>query len=204
MDIRLIAYLGLGVATNLDNFGVGSAYGINRIRIGHWPNILIAVFNAGATGISMLCGVMIAKILSRSTANAAGACIIGLLGVYYMYDTYFGASGKTEIESLGVIPSVPEMKKYAGLRRHLRNVNAKESFALAIGLSVSNLTMGVGAGLAGFDLRVLVVVMFAFSWIMIVLGDLFGRITSMVLPDRWASAVSGLLLIAIAVHVLFF
>ena len=65
MDIRLVASLGLGVATNLDNFGVGSAYGINRIRIGHLPNMLIATFNAGATGISMLCGALIAKILSN-------------------------------------------------------------------------------------------------------------------------------------------
>ena len=204
MYMRLIASLGLGVATNLDNFGVGSAYGINRIRIGHWPNILIATFNAGATGISMLCGVMIAKILSKSVSSATGAGIIGLLGAYYLYDTYFGSSNKMKNESLGIIPSVPAIMKYASLRRHVRNVNAKESLALAIGLSISNLTMGVGAGLAGFDVRVLVVVMFAFSWIMIILGDLFGRTTSMVLPDRWASTVSGLLLIVIAVRELFF
>ena len=204
MDIRLVASLGLGVATNLDNFGVGSAYGINRIRIGHWPNILIATFNAGATGISMFFGVMIAKIISKSVANAIGASIIGLLGSYYLYDTYFDSSSKMKNESLGIIPSVPAIMKYVGLRRHVRGVNAKEAFALAIGLSISNLTMGVGAGLAGFDVRVLVVVMFAFSWIMIVLGDLFGRTTSMVLPDRWASTVSGLLLIVIAVRGLFF
>ena len=204
MDIRLVASLGLGVATNLDNFGIGSAYGINRIRIGNWPNILIATFNAGATGISMLCGVMIARILSKSVANATGAIIIGLLGIYYLYDTYFGSPSKMKDESLGIIPSIPAIMKYVGIRYHIRNVNAKEAFALAIGLSISNITMGVGAGLAGFDVHVLVAVMFAFSWIMIVLGGLFGRITSMVLPDRWASAVSGLLLIVIAVHSLFF
>lgn len=204
MDIRLVASLGLGVATNLDNFGIGSAYGINRIRIGHWPNILIATFNSGATGISMLCGVMIAKILSKTIANATGAVIIGLLGIYYLYDTYFGSSSKMNNESLGIIPSIPAIMNYVGLRCHVRGVNAKEVFALAIGLSISNLTMGVGAGLAGFDVRVLVVVMFAFSWIMIVLGDLFGRITSVVLPDKWASTVSGLLLIAIAIRGLFF
>lgn len=204
MNIRLIASLLLGISTNIDNFGVSVAYGTNRIRIGHWPNVLIATFNATATGTSMLAGLEIAKFLSASVANATGASIIALLGVYYLYDTYFGLTDKKKIESLGTIPKVREIIKWAGFKPHTRNVNQKEAFALAVGLSISNLTMGVGAGLAGFDVRVLVAVMFAFSWIMIVLGDLLGRVTAMVLPEKWPSTVSGLLLIGLGVHDIMF
>ena len=189
----------LGVSTNIDNFGVGLAYGINRIRIGNWPNVFIAIFNAGATGISMLAGAVIARVLSESVAHAAGAGIIALLGVYYLYDTYYGVAGKEQGKSLWTVSRVaPGIMARMGFQPHVRNGSRKEVLALAVGLSISNLTMGVGAGLAGFDVRVLVAVMFAFSWIMIVLGDLLGRVAAR--PGKWPSTISGLLLVGLGVH----
>jgi putative Mn2+ efflux pump MntP len=64
--------------------------------------------------------------------------------------------------------------------------------------------MGIGTGLAGFDVGELVLIMFTFSWLMIVLGAILGGVTAMVLPEKWPSRVSGLLLIGLAVHALFF
>jgi putative sporulation protein YtaF len=205
MNVRLVASLLLGISTNIDNFGVGLAYGTNRIRIGHWPNVLIATFNAGATGISMLAGTLIAKFLSASVSNATGAGIIAILGVYYLYDTYFGLSSKGKVVSSAPATRVQEIMKRAGFRaQHTRDVSRNEAFALAVGLSISNLTLGVGAGLAGFDIRIMVAIMFVFSWLMIVLGDLFGRISAMALPEKWASTISGLMLIGLGIHDLFF
>ena len=199
MDLRLAEYLLLGISTNIDNFGVGLAYRINRVRIGHWPNILIATFNAVATGSSMLVGAIIAEFLPELLAKATGATIIALLGVYFLCESFKGLALRETQKSLG---SVSELKKVKNVFVH--DVSRKENIALAVGLSISNLTMGIGTGLAGFDVGELVLIMFAFSWLMIVLGAILGRVTAMVIPEKWPSRVSGLLLIGLAVHTLFF
>ena len=200
MDLRLAASLLLGISTNIDNFGVGLVYGINRVRIGNWPNILIAIFNAAATGSSMLAGVIIAKFLPEFVAKATGATIIALLGVYFLYES----ARRETYKSLGPVSMLQKVKEDTGIKALVRDVSRKETIALALGLSISNLTMGIGTGLAGFDVGVLVLVMFAFSWLMIVLGTMFGRVTAMSFPEKWPSRVSGLLLIGLGVHALFF
>ena len=48
-----IASFWLAISTNVDNFGVGVAYGVKGIRIGGMSNLLIACCNAAGTFLSM-------------------------------------------------------------------------------------------------------------------------------------------------------
>ena len=206
MNYHMWASLVLGVSTNIDNFGVGTAYGIKRVRIGHTANVLIATFNALATMLSMTAGAAVGKLLPESTSNAVGATIIILAGVYGLYDTYFASRSEGTTESLGSTLSVSDFVEHpeASNKNRSGTLNINEALPLAIALSISNLGTGVGAGLAGFNMWFLIGVMFVFSWLMIILGGIFGKITSMVLPDRWPSTVSGLLLIGVGVRDLLF
>jgi putative sporulation protein YtaF len=203
MELRLAAYLLLGISTNIDNFGVGVAYRINRVRIGHWPNILIATFNAVATGSSMLAGAIIAEFLPEFLAKATGATIIALLGVYFLYESFNGLARRETQKSLGSVSTLKKVKNDAVKNVFDRDVSRKENIALAVGLSISNLTMGIGTGLSGFDVGLLVLIMFSFSWLMIVLGTRLGRVRLISLSGRWPSRVSGLLLIGLGVHTFF-
>jgi putative Mn2+ efflux pump MntP len=115
MDLRLAASLLLGISTNIDNFGVGLVYGIKRVRIGHWPNILIATFNAAATGSSMLAGVMIAKFLPEFVAKTTGVTIIALLGVYYLYESCDGFTRRKTHRSLGPVSTLQKVKEDIGI-----------------------------------------------------------------------------------------
>jgi len=72
MPLNLFGSIMLGIFTNIDNLGVGVAYGIKKIRIGMMSNLLIAFFNASGTFISMTAGERISQFLSVTTASYIG------------------------------------------------------------------------------------------------------------------------------------
>src|SRR5215471_14880332 len=88
MSLNLFASLWLGVSTNVDNLGVGVAYGMKRIRIGMMSNMLIAFFNASATFLSMVSGETISRFLPTTISGYAGNCIIILIGIWGLINTF--------------------------------------------------------------------------------------------------------------------
>ena len=81
MSLHLVGSLWLGISTNVDNLGVGVAYGIKRIRIGMMSNLLIAFFNAVGTLVSMTAGETISKLLPATISGYVGDSIIILVGI---------------------------------------------------------------------------------------------------------------------------
>ena len=79
-------------------------------------------------------------------------------------------------------------------------IGMKESIPLAFALSISNLGMGIGAGIAGYDIVILTFVMFVFSMLGISIGQIFGTASFRLLPGRWPGVVSGVMLIALGLY----
>ena len=73
----------IGIASNLDNAGVGIAYGIRKIRISWFNNFIIA-FLGFIYFISWLFGSWIALFISEFTANLIGAIVLGIIGVFIL------------------------------------------------------------------------------------------------------------------------
>src|SRR5215472_8949979 len=100
MSLHLLGSLWLGVSTNVDNLGVGVAYGIKRIRIGMRSNLLIAFFNATATLLSMVAGEAVSKFLPPAISGYAGNIIIILVGIWGLTNTFgFGGSDRERTAS---------------------------------------------------------------------------------------------------------
>lgn len=205
MSLHLLGSLWLGVSTNVDNFGVGVAYGIKGIRIGMRSNLLIAFFNATATLLSMVAGETLSKVLQPTISNYTGNIIIILVGIWGLTNTFgFGGSDRErttsgapqEVVDLEYIEQHPEVLDVD----RSGHIDTRESLALAFALSVSNLGTGVGAGLAGFNTGFLVLVMFIFSILGISLGYAAGKKFSLALPGRWPGVVSGVLLIGLGLY----
>ncbi len=205
MTLRLLGSLWLGVSTNMDNFGVGVAYGIKRIRIGMMSNLLIAFFNALGTLVSMTAGETISKFLPAAISGYIGDSIIILVGIWGVINTFgfrVSDTGKTpagallEAVQLEYIVQHPEIldPDRSGL------VKMKESLPLAFALSISNLGTGIGAGLAGYNVGFLVLVMFIFSMLGICVGYFCGKTFSLALPGKWPGILSGMLLIGLGVY----
>ena len=205
MPLNLFGSIMLGIFTNIDNLGVGVAYGIKKIRIGMMSSLLIAFFNASGTFISMTAGETISQFLSMTTASYIGNGIIILIGVWGFVNTFGFTGSDSKITANDMRQEICQLEH---ITRHPEildedasgHINMKECLPLAFALTISNLGTGIGAGIAGYDIGFLVFVMFIFSILGISIGHFLGKAFFMALPGRWPGVVSGLLLIGLGMY----
>ena len=76
------------MSSNLDNFVIGLAFGIKKIKIGFLPNLLIALITVTGTVASMYVGKIAASFLPRALTDLLGASIIILLGLYFVLQSF--------------------------------------------------------------------------------------------------------------------
>ena len=209
MPLHLLGSLWLGISTNVDNLGVGVAYGVKRIRIGMMSNLLVAFFNAMGTLLSMTAGETISKLLPATISGYIGNSIIILVGIWGLINTFGFWGSDTEKTPTGEPQEIIQLEYIAQHPESLDpnrsgHVKMRECLPLAYALSISNLATGVGAGLAGYNVGFLVLIMFIFSMLGISVGYFIGRKCSLALPGRWPGILSGVLLIALGVYEMFF
>ncbi|MDG2653898.1 hypothetical protein P7M03_26425, partial [Vibrio parahaemolyticus] len=86
----LFSILLIGIASNLDNAGVGIAYGIRKIRISWFNNFIIAFFGFLFTLLAGFFGNWIALFISEFTANLIGAIVLAIIGVFILCQPFLG------------------------------------------------------------------------------------------------------------------
>jgi putative Mn2+ efflux pump MntP len=79
---HLLSSILLAISSNVDNFAIGIAYGVKKLKIGFLSNLSIAVVSALGTYISMTLGAIIAKFISDELANILGSIALVILGVW--------------------------------------------------------------------------------------------------------------------------
>jgi putative Mn2+ efflux pump MntP len=85
--MHLISALLLAIASNIDNFAVGIAYGVKKLKIGILTNLFIAFVSATGTYLSLAVGKDINHYLSISTANALGSFVLIAVGAWSLWET---------------------------------------------------------------------------------------------------------------------
>ena len=87
MLVHKLLMLGvLAVAANLDNLGIGIAYGLKRTHITPPANLLIALSAAELTFLAMAFGHWVSQVLSAQVANALGAVLILSVGLWVYFE----------------------------------------------------------------------------------------------------------------------
>lgn len=167
----------IGIAANLDNLGVGLAYGVRRIRIPLLSNLVIAGIASLFTLVSVWAGGLVSHFLSRTTANWLGAILLFGVGLYTLVQEPTDAD-----------------------RDRSGEISLSESLVLGVALSINCLTNGFSAGLWQLGAVETAAVTGLFSLLTLWLGV---RLGIRHLADRWgrlATVLAGFLLIALAVH----
>lgn len=204
----IISPLVLGLVANIDNFGVGVSYGVQKIRIPFLSNFLIGLVSGIITFVSVLTGHLLCQYIA--VANALGALMIIVVGAWV------GLHKSTSDNDLPA--AVPVMKTYSVAVRPLscivqitKNpsladldangfISTKEALALGFTLAFNCIATGVGAGLTGLSPLPLGISVFFFSIVSISSGYWTGWKTASNRLERWSQVFAGVLLILIGIY----
>lgn len=187
------------VSASLDALIVGITYGIKKVHIGFWTNLLVSLITLAGTVVSIGLGLKLAPLFPAKAATLAGSAILILLGGYYILKFLIQAVKKylanrqltaTEMQKTSSVP----VRETLPLR---------ETVLLGIALSVNNMGIGIGASIAGLELLPTAAATFLFSVCFLYLGNRLGKIRLLRIADRFADPLSGLLLIGLGIFELF-
>jgi len=207
MNVILLT-IAIAIAANLDNLGVGIAYGIQQIRISHMSNLIIALISFFATWLSAEIGKMISLYLSSQVASIIGAILLFGVGIWIILQPIITAIKNNQpIIDLQLLGN----KFYIGPTEILnyperadidssRSVGNWEAVILGIALSINALAGGFDAGAVGISSIVEATLVGIFSFATIIAGYYFGRKYAAEQIGKYATVISGTLLMAIGLH----
>ena len=219
--MRILTILILALSSNLDNLGVGLAYGTRKIKLPFSSNLLIAVITSCGTLISMIIGKDVAIIAkNQRAASDVGAGIMVAIGLYLLFQSF----RKRDVEALPFaepLTARPTGGAQKGPRRWLRqlirlarepslpdwissrSIELPQAATLGLALTLNNVPNGIAAGLLGLSAALTTIAVFVLSLLTLWFGLWFGaRFLSRLLRD-WAGPAAGVMLALLGVYELF-
>lgn len=198
----------IAVAANLDNLGVGIAYGIQNIRVSLWANIIIAAISFAAAWLSGMAGEVIRFYLSPQTANIIGAIMLSAVGIWVTAQPIITAIRENyplvdlKISNTRIYVGPTEILAYPERVDidNSRDVSCWEAVLLGIALSINAMAGGFDAGVVGIPYQCVSLFVGIFSFITVFLGCYFGKKYAAEPLGKYATVISGTLLILIGLH----
>lgn len=196
----ILSALLFSLSFNLDNIVIGAAYGIKKIKIGIWANLIIAIVTTVGTYFSMSLGKYISNFLPSSSANTIGAAAVGLLGLYFIIQSVIKLTRNTKSKELA-LKDVDDMMEYAEDSDLDRNgtINIKEALLVALGLMINNLGTGITASITKVSIPITTIATFFVSILTLLLGEAVGNHALGKLFGKYAPLFSGILLVILGI-----
>lgn len=207
------------IGANLDNLGVGIAYGLAKNSIPSSANLLIALLSGGLTYLAMVFGSFVGLFLPTQIANDVGAVILIAVGIWVGWEALIARVARQlyrrlkrsilawrsttsvrlkSIQRVAVSSPAPHLKSQQC--DPFERLSLKETLILGISLALNAMAGGFGASLAGFNAIAISIGVGVFSYLTIAIGQ--GLSTSLL--SKWLGTFSqqlaGLLLMAIGVY----
>jgi putative Mn2+ efflux pump MntP len=175
----------IGIGSNLDNTGVGMAYGIEKIRFPSWVNIIINFIGFLTAFIGAYMGEIISRYTSQNTAQLVSCIVLCGLGLFILYTAYLH----------------PLISSNETSQIKLQKPGFKQAILLGFGLSFSNIAGGFSATISNtVSLWTTAISITAWGYFTIFLGNIIGIGVVSRFLGKYSSLISGFLLIAVGVH----
>ena len=207
--LELVPILLLALSSNGDNIAVGIAYGVGRIQVPFASNLLIAVVTGFSTFLSIWAGKEIGSTLNLRLAGDVGGALIVAIGIWVIVQSSrsiarnpqspIADSGRTR--NSGIISRVLRtLDDPLDADRNLsRRIELRESWVLAVALSLNNTVNGLAAGMLRMNAFATTLCVMAFSILTLSFGLAAGRF-----GKRWlgnlSGVLSGLILVSLGIY----
>lgn len=186
---KIIAAFILSLSANLDTFSLSVSYGIKKIRIPFFSNILISLLTTLGTFLSMEFGFFIRNLIPSWIANALGGISMMGIGIWFLID-YFRNSCKDEI------PMVDS--------DHSGDISLKETIPLIIALTINNIGVGISGSMSGVSILYTSIFTFIITYLCIQIGTWAGKTIVGKVFGKYTTLVSNIFLILFGLYEIFF
>lgn len=214
MYIPIIASAFISISSNIDNIGVGLAYGIRGVRIPFISNILIATITGIGTFISMAAGNRIGNFFGGGSSNIISGLlliIIGFVSFLQRSEGFYNRKFARWVMSSNVVQNIGIFRKFVGVidnplladHDESGHIDIFESIILALTLAVNNIANGIAAGLAGLSIYITTFLVIFFSVVSIWMGVGAGIKCRAFWISKNAAKISGIILVCIGLSEIF-
>ncbi|MBX6395131.1 MAG: manganese efflux pump [Alicyclobacillaceae bacterium] len=178
----------IGIGTNLDNMGIGLAYGLRGTKIRHVHNALINLIGVFFALAGTFFGAALGLRVDVRTAHVASSAILCTLGILTMLQGVW----RTRNRDMGDTRAYPVTGA--------RTTTWREAWMLGFALSITNAVAGTGAGLSGSDIGPTVASIGIWGYLVIWIGNILATKKGAALFGNYRGVAAGLLLILIGLR----
>lgn len=189
--MQLLSSLLFGISASLDALIVGISFGLRRVRILIWQNLIISLVTLLGTCLSAALGNRLLPLLPSFLAGCLGSLILVLFGIYYITKWILANLRNSRIVN-GENHELTEASANTGL-------SPWEICFLSLTLSVNNIGIGLSASMAGLRLLPAAIATFGCSVLFLLAGNRMGRSRLLQFIGCSADPISGLLLIGLGI-----
>jgi putative Mn2+ efflux pump MntP len=179
----------IAAVSNLDNLGVGTAFGMRETPVSALANLIIAAITMAATAVAMTFGHALSQLIAPSIGSALGSAVIIAVGAWTV--TTWIRTIRRPARS-----AVPAGAPTTSVL-HRNAISPREALALGVALSMNNLGAGVGAGVAGVPALATTLLAGTFSLLAVGGGSRIGWAVGRSVFGRAAPLIAGLVLLAV-------
>ncbi|WP_407309674.1 manganese efflux pump [Desulfosporosinus sp. SB140] len=208
----MLLIFAIGIASNIDNAGVGIAYGVRKIRITLIPNSIIALMGFSLALVGGLFGNWVSLWLTPLTCQLISMIVLVTLGVYVLGQQFLAKNPEgiyvfSQQRPTNKTIEQPSDNFFRVLRNpeeadldNSKSISLSESVILGIALSLNNLAGGFSAGITKLNILTTSFVSGLFSFLCIGLCVAFGLKFASGRLGQKATVISGILLILVGLR----
>ncbi|MED1203625.1 sporulation membrane protein YtaF [Heyndrickxia acidicola] len=199
---NVLLMIAIGVASNLDNAGVGVAYGIKKIKVPFVANSIIAFIGFLFALLGGLFGNWVSIWLSPFVCNIIGMIVLVTIGVWVLSQPYIEKRVKHRPSNRNLLLQILQNPEDADLDGS-KSVGLLESLLLGVALSINNLAGGFDTGITHLNIWITSLISGVFSYVCVGVCAYLGSRVSGERLGRQASFIAGIILILVGLHQVF-
>ena len=179
----------LALSSSIDSLGIGITYGIKSTKVSNIGKIFLFIASLLITYCSIFFGNFLQSIFPNNITKLIGSFILIFMGIYVFFEATKKQKNSSNIFNNPISSDMDNSKV----------IDLKESFFLAIALSLDSFCIGICGSIIDINLTFFPFLVSIFQLFFLSIGTMFGNKINKLckLPENIWSIISGILLIFI-------